>query len=89
MEAKKIIPLIVYPLNNGYVSSLNPVINGTGEPEANIDLEINGASYQAVVDLDGIWSTTITTALTDGQDYILTATQTGKCGCDSPAKTNL
>jgi len=87
METKKIIPLIVYPQNNGYVNNLNPIINGTGQPEANIDLEIGGSSYSATVDQDGIWSIGITNALVDGQEYTLTAVQTEKAGSKSPATT--
>lgn len=78
MSKNKIIPLIIYPENNGYVNSLTPTINGTGEPASEISVLLNDLKFNTRVDELGAWSVLINNQLVDGQNYSLMVKQTNK-----------
>jgi hypothetical protein len=81
MSNNKIIPLIIYPENNGYVNSITPTVSGTGEPNASISVVLNNANFSTQVDQLGSWSVAINNPLTDGQSYSLIVKQTDKENC--------
>ena len=86
MESKTnaIIPLIVYPVNAGYVNTLTPILQGTGCPGASINGTLGGETFTVPVSQDGVWSYTAKQALKDGSDYLLTVVQTEQDGKVSP-----
>ncbi|OCG73591.1 Ig-like domain-containing protein [Microbacterium sediminis] len=82
-------PVITSPADGDEVTDPTPVIEGTGEPGATVEVVItdedgNETSYETVVGSDGTWSVTPTAPLGQGQHTIV-ATQTDPAGNVSPA----
>jgi hypothetical protein len=78
---------------DGITNVNTPTIIGTGEPGATIELFADDGTGPvslgtAVVDENGDWSFTVTTALADGT-YTLTATQTDPAGNVSPTSAGV
>ena len=89
MIPNQIVPAIIHPVNNGYINSLTPTINGTGEPGSAIDAVLNNMTYSAAVIENGTWSFEVREPLAEGSGYSLSVTQTNKTGAKltSPAIT--
>jgi len=85
MNNRNIIPLIVYPTNNGYVSNLKPTIQGTGEPGATINGTIDNTAFAANIIDTGEWSYTLTNDLKDNTSYMISVTQISINGQTSSA----
>lgn len=80
MNKNKISPLIIYPKNNGYVNSLNPMIKGTGNPGSRITVFLNNCIYNTQVDESGAWFVNIFNHLKNGDSYSVSAKQMDKDG---------
>jgi hypothetical protein len=77
---------IVTPNDGSNISNDQPLIAGTGEPGATIDIAIDGATVaQVVVAVDGTWSWTPDTGLSEGPHQVeVTATdEAGNVDIDS------
>jgi len=85
MKSKNILPLIVYPVNMGYVNDLKPTIHGTGEPKATINGSLDNAPFNTTVLDNGVWSYNLQNNLVDNTEHILIFTQTDLNGNISPA----
>lgn len=80
-------PVIISPSTS---NTLTPTIDGNAEAFSAIALTINSENYQATTSSGGDWSITITTPLTDGQVYAISATATDAAGnVSAPASQNL
>lgn len=75
-----IIPLIVYPVNAGYVNCPTPEFRGTGEPGSTINGFLNAVPFSALVQANGVWSHKAESPLADNTDYSMTVTQTSTDG---------
>jgi hypothetical protein len=80
----KILPGIVYPVPNGYVSTLKPTICGTGAPDAVVDEKKNAAK----VSPQGTWSIEIGETLVE-DIHLVSARQKDPAGNESPEKITL
>lgn len=80
-------PVIIHPMNNGYINSLTPTINGTGEPNATIHAMLNNINYTAQVKYNGTWAFDVQNPLAQGSTYQLSVQQTnvGNAVTSSPA----
>ena len=85
MTSKNITPLIVYPVNTGYVNELKPIIYGNGEPKAAVNGLLDGIPFSAAVLDSGVWSYKAAYELSDLADHKLSITQTNANGETSPA----
>jgi hypothetical protein len=85
MSSRNIIPLILYPVSTGYVSSLNIIIHGTGEPGAIINGTIDNTSFTSNILENGEWCYTLQNPLKDNTNYNLSITQKSINGEISPA----
>lgn len=86
--ANKIIPLIVYPTNMGYVNLLTPMIHGTGEPGAAINGMLDNASFTAKVTDSGVWSYQVSNPLTDFGNHTIRVTQVS-CNNETSPETSV
>lgn len=71
-------PIVIHPMNNGYINSLTPTINGTGEPGATINATLNNVNYTAQVKENGTWAIEVQNPLTEGATYQLSVQQTNQ-----------
>jgi len=79
-------PVITSPVDGSSTNDTTPLVIGTGEPGATINVTgPNGESCIATVDLTGNWFCEVTPALTDGEIQ-LTATATDAVGNTSLAE---
>ncbi len=69
-------PIIIHPMNNGYINSLTPTINGTGEPNASIHATLNNIDYTTQVKPNGTWAFDVQKPLVEGSSYQFSVTQT-------------
>jgi hypothetical protein len=69
-------PVILYPENNGYVTSPSFQVKGTGEPDATVQCDIAGVDYSVRVENDGSW--TIQVANNDNIKYQIAYTISAK-----------
>ncbi len=67
--------------------SFQPVITGTGQPDAVLNFTINGNNYSASVGSDGNWSFTPSLTLNDGDPLNISVTSTEAGGIASSATT--
>ncbi len=67
--------------------SFQPVITGTGQPDAVLNFTINGNNYSASVGSDGNWSFTPSLTLNDGDPLNISVTSTEAGGVASSATT--
>ncbi|WP_257293341.1 VCBS domain-containing protein [Endozoicomonas sp. YOMI1] len=68
-------------------SSFQPVITGTGQPDATLNFTINSNNYSATVGSDGNWSFTPSLTLNDGDPLNISVTSTEAGGVASSATT--
>ncbi|WP_194293017.1 Ig-like domain-containing protein [Streptomyces smaragdinus] len=81
-------PVITAPADGSVTTDNTPVITGTGEPGATVEVLVDGVTVgTATVAPDGTWSLPTTTPLPDGP-HTVTATQTDPSGNVSPAATS-
>ena len=67
---KEIMPRLIYPVNDGYVSNLKPVIQGTGEPEATVNGNIDAQPFSVIVSSNGVWSYNLQNELADLTEHM-------------------
>lgn len=80
-------PVIIAPSNGSVLNDNQPVISGTAEPGATINvIGPNGESCTTVVNAGGGWSCQIAPSLPDG-NQLLSVTATDTAGNVSPAAT--
>ncbi|SDT12986.1 Ig-like domain-containing protein [Microlunatus soli] len=78
-------PTITGPVDGSTIGDRTPVVTGTGEPGAIVEVEVDGTKVGTVeVDADGSWSIPITDALGYGEHRV-TAIQTDAAGNASEA----
>jgi hypothetical protein len=63
-------PEISYPLNDAFISTLNPVVTGTGKAGAFIELSVNRRRFTANVSDNGQWAVVLSKCLTIGKNTI-------------------
>lgn len=80
-----IIPLIIYPVNLGYVNDLKPTIHGTGQPFATINGTIDNTTFTATILDSGVWSYKLETELAEFTNHTINVIQTDSSGKKSPA----
>jgi len=81
---KEIMPRLIYPINEGYVSSLKPAIQGTGEPGAAVSGSVDTHPFSVTVAPNGVWCYNIETELTDCTEHDLSFTQVSPDGQTCP-----
>ena len=84
---KEIMPRLIYPVNDGYVSNLKPVIQGTGEPEATVNGNIDAQPFSVIVSSNGVWSYNLQNELADLTEHTVSFTQVSTNGQKSPLST--
>ncbi|NYG57905.1 hypothetical protein BJ980_000828 [Nocardioides daedukensis] len=82
-------PAITAPADGSSISDPTPVITGTGEPGADVEVTLDGSVLGTVqVGPDGSWSIPVGTALTEGAHTVI-AVQTDEAGNESaPAEAD-
>lgn len=83
-------PTIESPADGSTIGNDTPVVEGTGEPGATVDVSVDGESVgEATVDGDGNWSLPLDEPLSDG-DHVIEAVQTDPAGNSSePAESTV
>ncbi|MEZ4815326.1 MAG: Ig-like domain-containing protein [Bdellovibrionota bacterium] len=79
-------PAILSPVDGSVTNDNTPLVSGSGEVGATVNVTAAGSSCSAVVDGSGNWSCTLGPALDDGT-VAIAATQTDLAGNTGPSNT--
>ena len=85
-DVDEIAPLAPVFDANTTTNDPTPTITGTAEANATVNVVVDGQTYIATADGDGVWSLDVTTALADG-DYTVSVTATDAADNTSTAGT--
>lgn len=77
---KEIMPRLIYPIDSGYVSSLKPTIQGTGEPGASVSGNIDTQPFSVTVSQNGVWCYNLQNELADLTEHTVNFIQTSPDG---------
>jgi flagellar hook assembly protein FlgD len=81
-------PVITSPAEGSTTTDTTPLVTGTGEPGATVEVKIDGVVVgTTTVKPDGTWELQVTEPLSGGE-HTVSATQTDEAGNTSPAASN-
>jgi hypothetical protein len=88
VDSEALAPVITAPADGSSTNDTTPTVEGTAEPGAEVDVEIDGTPVGTVTaDEDGNWSLELTDPLDEG-DHTVSAVQTDVAGNVSEAAEN-